>query len=104
MALLVFSVVLVCLAVAGLGLSLADWHARRQLADHDPHTVITPTLGMVAAAHGRDCGREEITLARHRISGELTPARYQRQMADLAAWDASTNPLIVPSDRGAWPA
>jgi hypothetical protein len=115
MALLVFSVVVVCVAVAGLVLSWADSHAQRPSADHDaclvippplgtvhdPYLVITPPLGTVVVAPDRDGGREEMTLARQLTSGDLTPARYQQQMADLAAWDASAHPLVVPSDRGA---
>lgn len=103
MVLLVFSVVLAGLATVGLGLSWLDWHARRRRADHDPHPITTPPPDMDAAAADRDGEREEISLARNLIAGHLTPARYHQLIADLAAHDAPTHPVVVPPD-GVWPA
>jgi hypothetical protein len=101
--LLVFSAVLVCVAAVGLGLSWADWHTRRRWADHDPNPVVTWLPGVVVVAADRDSEREETGLAGHLISGDLRRDCYQQLMADLAAEDAGAHPLIVPSDRDAWP-
>jgi hypothetical protein len=102
--LLVFSAVLVCVAAAGLGLSWADWHTRRRSADDDPNLVITSPPGVVVVAADRDSERKERVLARRLISGDLTRDRYHQLMADLAAEDAGAHPLVVPSNRDAWPA
>jgi hypothetical protein len=102
--LLVFSAVLMCVAFAGLGVSCADWRTRRRSANHDPNLVVAWPPGVIVLAPDRDSEREEMTLAGRLISGELTRDRYHQLMTVLAAEDERAHPLVVPSDRDAWPA
>jgi hypothetical protein len=52
------------------------------------------------SAAGSDSEREEAALVADLLAGDLPAARYHRLMADLAARDASRNPLVVPPHLG----
>jgi hypothetical protein len=69
---------------------------RRAPSRSQTNTVSRPRVNCVSA-HSE---REEIALAECLLAGMLSPERYQRRMAELAAWDDLRMPLVVPPERG----
>jgi hypothetical protein len=66
----------------------------------DPAEPAGPGAAELIVLPGLDGAAGEALLVSRLLSGEVSPAEYQRGMAVLAAQDAELHPLVVPPDRG----
>jgi hypothetical protein len=66
----------------------------------EPPELVQSPVPADAVDVDSDSEREEIGLAECLVAGMLSPERYQRRMAELAAQDDLRMPLVVPPDPG----
>jgi len=97
MALVVFAVMVVALAIVEFGPS---WLRRRGTRGRRGTRERVEADGQPAALG--QVGSDEAALVEQLLTGTISSARYQMLMADLAARDAQAHPLVVPRPPG-WP-